>query len=332
MIPWREVQRKNFVRFSDLADYLDLSPENRTLCLPDPKFRLNLPLRLAAKMEKNNLQDPLFLQFVPLRKELDQAEGYLVDPVCDANYRLSKKTLKKYAGRALILVSSACAMHCRYCFRQNFDYETENVNDEEELQVIRSDPTIEEVILSGGDPLSLSDQRLKVYLHGLDSIPHVQRIRFHTRFPIGIPERIDDSFLALLASIKKKIYFTIHTNHPKELDEEVLGALSRVGRLGIPLITQSVLLKGVNDRPEVLLELCQTLVNAGILPYYLNLLDQVSGTAHFAVSAEEGLRLIEYVQNRLSGYGVPRLAREIPGSLSKTTNIERITSFQPKGN
>jgi KamA family protein len=208
-------------------------------------------------------------------------------------------------------------MHCRYCFRQNFPYESAAHGYGEELDALRQNPSISEVILSGGDPLSLGDEALSSLLKELGQIPHVERIRFHTRFPIGIPERISNRFLSLLQECPKQIVFVIHTNHPKELDSEVIQALQSVGRLGIPLLNQSVLLRGVNDHPATLLTLCQTLINGGIIPYYLHLLDPVSGTAHFDVPEERGIELIAYLQERLSGYGVPRLAREVPGYPSK---------------
>jgi EF-P beta-lysylation protein EpmB len=325
-IIWRQIQRENFTSLDHLADYLELSEENRARLNPTPQFVLNLPQRLAQKMAKNDIHDPLFRQFVPLLDELTSTEGYISDPVCDQAFRQGKKILHKYEGRALWLVTSACAMHCRYCFRQNFPYDTEQ-DYREELAYLQNNPDIQEIILSGGDPLSLSDAALMQLLHALDSIPHIQRIRFHTRFPIGIPERIDASFLELLTGIKKQIYFVIHCNHARELDPDVISALRKIASLGIPLLNSSVLLRGVNDDPHTLLSLCQTLTNAGILPYYLNLLDPVSGTAHFAVSEERGKELLRFVQERHSGYGIPNLIREEPGSQSKTIKFTGLNSI-----
>lgn len=318
LIPlWRKVQRENFVRWEPLADYLQLSPELRTKFLTRPRFSINIPRRLAAKMAKNTLNDPLLRQFVPLQEELISSPGFVADPVADQTFRKTKKLLHKYQGRALILSSSACAMHCRYCFRQNFPYETEEKGFEEELSYIEKTPTLSEIILSGGDPLSLSDGTLIALFRSLDTIPHVKRIRFHTRFPIGIPERIDDSFLDLLASSSKQIFFVIHCNHPRELDAEVTSALKKILCLGIPLLNQSVLLKGVNDDEETLLNLSNALLESGIIPYYLNEMDPLNGGAHFVTP--RGPELIRYLQSRISGFGVPRLVREIPGQSSKTT-------------
>ncbi len=314
---WRQIQRTNFNRIDSLLDFLELSEDKRKKVLSRPQFALNVPMRLAEKMEKNNLDGPIFKQFVPLIDELEESFG-TPEPLQDQRFRQSQKLLKKYQGRALLLASGACAMHCRFCFRQNFPYETEEKSFEKELAHLSLNPTISEVILSGGDPLSLSDGSLASLFQSLEEIPHIQRIRFHTRFPIGIPERIDDSFLSILASSSKQIFFIIHCNHAKELDEEVLFHLKKIQKLGIPLLNQSVLLKGVNDEEETLLALSKTLVNAGILPYYLHLHDPVRGTGHFDVADARGLELIQFLRENFSGYGVPRLVREEPGKASKT--------------
>lgn len=249
---WRQIQKENFTRIQELADFLELSEEHRATLFSTPKFPLNLPRRLAAKIEKNNPRDPIFLQFVPLAIEQEKAPGFVPDPVCDITFRKEKKLLHKYQGRALLLPTSACAMNCRFCFRQNFPYETEISDLRLEIDYLTKHTDLHEVILSGGDPLSLSDSVLKQYLQAFDAIPHIRRLRFHTRFPIGIPERIDTSFLNLLSSCQKQIYFIIHSNHPRELDADVLAALRKIANLGIPLLTHTVLLKGVNDDEETL--------------------------------------------------------------------------------
>ncbi len=314
---WRQVQRTNFTRIEPLLDFLELSEESREKVLVRPNFPLNLPLRLASKIEKNSLLDPIFKQFVPLKDELDSSFGVL-EPLEDQSFRTSQKMLQKYAGRALLLTTGACAMHCRFCFRQNFPYETEEKSFENELHYLRENQTIAEVILSGGDPLSLSDGSLASLFNALEKIPHIRRIRFHSRFPIGIPERIDESFLRILETSSKQVIFIIHCNHAKELDDEVIGGLKKIQKLGTPLLNQSVLLKGVNDEEHTLLDLSSALVNIGIIPYYLHLHDPVRGTGHFDVPNERGLELIQFLQKSLSGYGVPHLVREIPGNLSKS--------------
>ena len=313
---WRQVQKENFTRIDPLLDFLALAPSSREQILKAPRFPLNLPRRLAQKIAKNTLDDPIFLQFVPLIQETVRPAGFCQDPVQDLTFRKTKKLLHKYHGRALILCTSACAMHCRFCFRQNFPYETEVSGFEEEIEYLTQEETISEVILSGGDPLSLSDRQLSLLLTSLDKIPHIRRIRFHTRFPIGIPERIDAPFLELLSQSTKQIYFVIHCNHPNELDPEVLSSLQQLKPLGITLLSQSVLLKGVNDNPQVLIALFETLVNSGILPYYLHELDLVNGAAHFL--SPQGPKLIHAIQPHLSGYAIPRLVREEAGKPCKT--------------
>lgn len=315
---WRQIQKENFTQLEPLADYLELSLDVRKKILGRPSFPLNIPRRLAAKIEKNTLDDPILRQFVPLEEEARFVPGFVADPVQDQAFRKTKKILHKYQGRALLVTTSACAMHCRFCFRQNFPYETNLKGFEEEIDYIRKNVSLSEIILSGGDPLSLNDEVLRELMVELGIIPHLRRIRFHTRFPIGIPERIDEAFLNLLASSKKQIFFVIHCNHPRELDQDVVEALRKIHMLGIPVLNQSVLLKGVNDEESILLELSETLVNAGIIPYYLHQLDPVAGAAHFSLPPSRGPELICHLKKHMSGYGVPLLVREEPGHFSKT--------------
>jgi EF-P beta-lysylation protein EpmB len=301
-----------------LAQFLELSEKNISHLLATPRFPLNLPRRLAEKIEKNNLADPILRQFVPLLEERNTAPGFVPEPLQDQTFRKSKKLLQKYRGRALIVSTGACAMNCRFCFRQNFPYEKEIPGFDQEISYLQQNPSISEVILSGGDPLSLSDGTLASLFDAFEKMTHLKRIRFHTRFPIGIPERIDESYLALLSSSSKQIFFTIHCNHPRELDSDVSSALKKVLSLGIPVLNQSVLLRGVNDDEKTLLALSEALVDSGAIPYYLHLHDKVEGAAHFDVSEERGLALIQFLKENLSGFGVPRLVREEPGRSSKT--------------
>jgi EF-P beta-lysylation protein EpmB len=314
---WREVQRTNFTKLPELLSFLEIEEARHGVFVQHPRFALNVPYRLARKMGKNRLDDPLLRQFVPLIQEEEQVGNFVRDPVGDCFARKGEKLLQKYAHRALLLTTSACAMHCRYCFRQNFDYAPANLF-EQELALIREDEGLQEVILSGGDPLSLSDAMLGALLEKLSGIPHVRIIRFHSRFPVGIPERVDASFLEILRKLRPQIVFVAHINHPKELDEEVAAAFKAMQKLGILVLNQAVLLKGVNDSVEVLEELSWRLSETGILPYYLHQLDRVEGTAHFEVAEEEGRRLIAALQNLLPGYAVPRYVKEIAGEKSKT--------------
>lgn len=315
---WRKIQRENFTSLNPLMEFLELDATSRERLLEAPRFPLNLPRRLAEKIQKNSIDDPIFRQFVPCVEEKHAAKGYVLDPVQDRSFCKTGKILQKYRGRALLLSTSACAMHCRYCFRQNFPYETEVVGFQKEIEILSRDDSISEVILSGGDPLSLSDTTLRLLFQSLDEIPHIKRIRFHTRFPVGIPERIDSSFLSLLSSTRKTIIFVIHCNHPREMDKDVVASLKKVQQLGIPVLNQSVLLEGVNDRENILLELSETLIQAGIIPYYLHQLDLVQGASHFFVSEARALELVRFLQKNVSGFAVPRLVREEPGCESKS--------------
>jgi EF-P beta-lysylation protein EpmB len=315
---WREIMRKNFTRVEQLYDFLQLSPHQQNQLLKKPKFILNLPLRLALKIQKGTLEDPILKQFIPTIEETRVTEGFVQDPVGDTKARCGKKILHKYKGRALLVCTSACVMHCRYCFRQNFDYEVKEKLFIEELAYIAKDPTIHEVILSGGDPLSLSDEILEELLLQISAIPQIQRIRFHSRFPVGIPERINDSFLESLKKLRQQIYFVIHCNHPNELGEDLFQALDPIRRLGGIVMNQAVLLRGVNDDAAVLENLFKTLSDRGVLPYYLHQLDRVQGAAHFEVPIEQGRKLMQAISARLPGYAVPKYVQEIAGEPGKS--------------
>jgi len=316
-LSWKQILKQNFTQVIELADYLQLTDEHRVRLLQRPKFVLNIPRRLAEKIEKGTLDDPILRQFVPLVDERVETPGFTQDPVCDGTFRKDKKILHKYSKRALLVATSACAMHCRFCFRQNFPYET-SPEVEGAIQYFREHTDLDEVIFSGGDPLSLPDATLDRYISAFNEMSHLKRIRFHTRFPIGIPERIDAGFLSMLGKCRKQVFFILHCNHPKELDADVVAALRQIAKLGVVLLNQSVLLKGVNDDEQTQLALSEALVNAGILPYYLHALDPVHGTAHFHVPDERALELVQHVQQNSSGYAVPRFVREEPGMPSKT--------------
>ncbi|MBI3236810.1 MAG: KamA family radical SAM protein [Chlamydiales bacterium] len=322
---WRQIQRSNFTSWGALAPFLELEADAHGLPLCLPSFPLNLPRRLAEKIEKKNWQDPILLQFLPTEKEDLAVGGFVQDPVGDCHALKEAKLLHKYEGRVLFLATGACAMHCRYCFRKHFDYAVKEKGFDRELQLLEEDSSIKEVILSGGDPLSLSNSDLKGLSERFDRIPHLKRLRFHTRFPIGIPERIDQEFLDILAASRLQVYFIIHVNHPREWDLEVAQALKQIQKLGIPVLSQTVLLKGVNDLIDTLQDLCEQLVDGGVLPYYVHQLDRAAGTAHFEVEEERGIALIEELSKRVSGYALPRYVKEEAGKSSKTVITSRGT-------
>lgn len=313
---WRSILRRNFTRVEALADFLELNEEDRAQLIVRSNFPLHVPLRLAQKMMKGTLEDPLVRQFLPTQNELQHDPQFVFDPVCDADYQHGGKLLRKYEGRVLLVCTSACAMHCRYCFRQHFAYDSSKGFDEE-LGQIEKDLSIQEVILSGGDPLSLSDETLAALLGRIAKMKHIRRIRFHTRFPIGIPERIDEEFLSLIASLPQQVYFVIHCNHPRELDQEIIDRLKAMQRLGCHILNQAVLLKGVNDDVLTLQQLAEQLVNNGILFYYLHQLDRVQGAAHFEVDEEKGRYLVGEIAKKLPGYAVPKYVREVAGEAHK---------------
>lgn len=317
--PWRKILRQNFTQVDKLISFLNLDEEKKHRVLKKPKFSLNLPLRLAKKIKKNDLNDPILRQFLPLEEEMALTPGFILDPVGDANCKLNPKLLHKYEGRVLLLLTSACAMHCRYCFRQNFDYaEPQGFLFEDEIKLISKDKSIHEVILSGGDPLSLSNQNLHSLIEKLDKIPHIKRLRFHTRFVIGIPERIDEGLLSIFNKTRLQIWLVLHINHVQELDEEIFLRVKELQKKGAVILNQSVLLKGINDDVKVLADLSEKLVDHGILPYYLHQLDQVQGASHFKVEEKKGLELIEALTKKLSGYAVPKYVQEIAGAPSKS--------------
>ena len=315
---WKQILRSNFTHIEPLADFLQLSDLQKESLLKRPNFSLNIPFRLANKMEKGSLEDPIFKQFVPTNEETIYSKDFKEDPVGDKAACKTNTLLHKYEGRVLLVCTSACAMHCRYCFRQNFDYTSPDKLFEKELELITEDSSINEVILSGGDPLSLDDRLLENLISRLSAIPQLTKLRFHSRFPIGIPERINENFLSLLSNCRLQIWFVVHINHPREIDDDILSALKSIQKLGIPVLNQSVLLKGINDNEEVLIELSNRLVNNGIFPYYLHQLDQVQGAAHFEVSESEGKDLIKQMAKKLPGYALPRYVREIAGRSEKT--------------
>jgi len=319
MVTWRKIQRQNFTCWKKLAEFLQLDPVH---ILKDSKFPLNLPLRLAQKIQKNTWDDPILLQFLPTNKEKEVVPGFTPDPVGDFAARKSSKLIKKYQGRALLVCTSSCAMNCRFCFRQNYDYETEDKSFAEEVKLIQQDSTLTEIILSGGDPLSLSNQTLANLIQQLDAIPHLERLRFHTRFPIGIPERIDEEFLSLLEQMRMQVFFVIHSNHPSELDSDVTAALKKIQKLGIPVLSHIVLLRGVNDTVATLKTHCEKLAANGILPYCLNQLDRVQGAAHFEVPETEGRALLAQLTELMSGYTVPKYVKEEAGKPSKTAIMQ----------
>lgn len=286
------------------------------------QFRLLVPHSYMARMKPGDWNDPLLRQVLPLDDELQVVEGFNHDPVGDQPSLVSDGVLHKYHGRVLLVTTGACAVHCRYCFRRHFPYSESNpVKGEWEgaLAYIRANPDVREVILSGGDPLTLSDERLALFLGQLAAMPHITRVRFHTRLPVVLPSRIDAGFLQLLAGIRQQVVMVIHANHAQELAaDDVQQALAALHSAGVTLLNQAVLLRGVNDSVQAQVDLSESLFAQRVLPYYLHVLDRVAGAAHFEVPESEALPLLEGVRQRLPGFLVPKLVREVAGEKAKT--------------
>jgi len=284
------------------------------------QFQLKVPRGYVARMQKGNPYDPLLRQVLPLAQEDQTASGYSLDPLGEAQFNPISGLLHKYHGRVLLTLTGTCAIHCRYCFRRHFPY-TEN-NPAQEWQNIfnylEQDPSVSEVILSGGDPLTLNDRSLNAFSDALAKLPQIKRLRIHSRIPIVLPERITPEFVSWLSGIKQKPVLVVHCNHPKEINEPVIQAMRALKVAGITLLNQSVLLKGVNDNLETLVELSEALFAAGVQPYYLHVFDRVQAAAHFDSDLQEVKTLYRQLSHRLPGYLVPKLAQENAGEKAKT--------------
>lgn len=284
------------------------------------QFPLRVPRGFVARMEKGNPADPLLRQVLPLGEELSATHGFMTDPVGDQEAMVLPGLLHKYRGRVLLITTAACGVHCRYCFRRHFPYQEANAAASDwrpALEYIAADPSIHEVILSGGDPLSLSDHRLAQLVAQLATIPHLKRLRLHTRQVIVLPERVDTELLGWLQLCRLQTVIVVHANHPNEINHEVSTALQRLKDADAVLLNQAVLLQGVNDNVPALEALSERLFQAQVLPYYLHQLDRVQGARHFEVSDARAQQLLEELRTRLPGYLVPQLVREQAGSLAK---------------
>lgn len=294
-----------------------------TTCFSIPanqQFKLLAPQPYVAKIKKGDWNDPLLRQILPVTEEMHIKQGFGIDPVGDAAAMVSDGVLHKYNGRVLLVTTGACAIHCRYCFRRHFPYSDANPakdNWQNALSYIASNSRIKEVILSGGDPLVLSDEKLHSLCSQIADIPHVKRLRIHSRLPVVLPERIDRTFLKWFEKLPLQKILVIHANHAQELGDDVLKILSHLSSINTLLLNQSVLLRNVNDSLEALSNLSERLVENNVQPYYLHLLDRVQGASHFEVSRKEAIQLMQELRDQLSGYMVPKLVQEIAGKAAK---------------
>ncbi|UKE64498.1 EF-P beta-lysylation protein EpmB [Xanthomonas graminis] len=284
------------------------------------QFALRVPRGFVARMRHGDAHDPLLRQVLPIDAELRRVPGFALDAVGDAAAKKADGVIQKYRGRALLVATGSCAVHCRYCFRRHFPYAEETAARDgwrEAVAAIAADPDIDEVILSGGDPLSLATPKLAELSEALAAIPQLKRLRIHSRLPVVLPERVDAPLLAWLRALPWPVAFVIHANHASEFDASVDAALAQLRDSGAQLLNQAVLLRGVNDSVDALAALSERSFAAGVLPYYLHQLDRVEGVAHFEVDDATARALHQALAARLSGYLVPKLVREIAGDTGK---------------
>jgi EF-P beta-lysylation protein EpmB len=319
---WQDTLRQAVTDPAELLEALGLDPALHGPALEAAaRFPLKVPRPFLERIGRGDVQDPLLRQVLPAAAELLDAPGYVSDPVGDLASAGVPGLLHKYDGRALLIATGSCAIHCRYCFRREFPYGEQQASAgrfRHALEQIAADESIAEVILSGGDPLSLSNARLAELGSRLESIPHLRRLRIHSRHPVVLPARVDEGLLDWLGGLRLSTVLVIHANHAAEIDGDVEAALAALSGRRLLLLNQSVLLRGVNDSVEALAALSERLADVGVLPYYLHLLDRVRGAAAFEVPEGRARELVEALRGLLPGYLVPRLVREVPGERSKT--------------
>ena len=316
-VRWQQLWREAITDPLELLHLLGLADRARQLPNADTGFAMRVPRAFAARMRHGDPADPLLLQVLPQATELGEVPGFTHDAVGDLAARAANGVLHKYEGRALLIATGSCAVNCRYCFRRHFPYAGDTAaadHWEQAIAYLRGDASIGEVILSGGDPLSLSTAKLAELTAALAKIPHIGRLRIHTRLPVVLPERIDSEFLDWFGALRLQRVVVLHANHPHEVDATVAAACARLRDAGATVLNQSVLLHGVNDDADVLCALSERLFEAGVLPYYLHQLDRVAGAAHFEVDDARARGVLETLRQRLPGYLVPRLVREGAGA------------------
>ena len=318
---WQKVLQQANSSPEDLLNKLSIEDSSLISRQADKDFPLRVPAGFVSRMNQSDPDDPLFKQVWPSVEEENEEAGFIEDPLDEVNQQVSPGLLHKYPGRVLLVLTGACAIHCRYCFRRHFPYSDANPSGENlnrAIEYIQNETSVTEVILSGGDPLSVSDERLSNLVSRLEEIPHLKRLRIHTRFPVVVPERINAACLEWLTKTRLQLAIVLHVNHANELDESVEQAILKLRKHNIPLFNQSVLLKGINDSAQALVALSEALFCYGIIPYYLHLLDPVSGASHFEVDESRAKSLMQEMQKILPGYLVPKLVREDTDKSHKT--------------
>ncbi|GGF84893.1 EF-P beta-lysylation protein EpmB [Alteromonas lipolytica] len=318
---WQKELASGFTDPFSLLKYLNLDPSDfGTHAEARRLFPMRVPRHFASLMEKGNWQDPLLLQVLPSNQEFLTAPGYSADPL-EEHDTANPGLLHKYQSRVLLIVKGGCAVNCRYCFRRHFPY-AENSLSQQQLEAniayIAEHPEINEVILSGGDPLMARDDKLAALAEKLAALPHIKRLRIHTRLPVVMPERLDNAFYQWLINLPLQKVLVLHINHAKEVSPQLIDRLAPLRQAGVTLLNQAVLLKGVNASAETQAELNEAVFDAGIMPYYLHLLDKVQGAAHFDIDMAQARAIMAEVIKRLPGFMVPKLVTEIGGQPGKT--------------
>jgi len=328
---WQRELSEAITSIDELLEVLGL-PHDTVADRGALQFPMRVPRSFVARMRHGDPADPLLRQILPLDVEAQHADGYARDPLQERAAIRAPGLLHKYRGRALLIATQACAVHCRYCFRREFPYHEQHDDTgrwSRALAAIAADPSIHELILSGGDPLTLSCERLGALTDAAQAISHLRRLRIHTRVAVVLPSRVDAGLLDWLRGLRVPCVIVLHINHAQEIDAEVRAACARLKTAGVTLLNQSVLLRGINDSERALTALSETLFDCGVLPYYLHLPDRVAGTAHFAVPDEEAQRLLGALAAQLPGYLVPRLVREIAGAPAKVALLPEFCEPQP---
>ncbi len=315
---WQKILSQAISDIDQLCRLLNINPD---LCEKHTNFSLRVPIPFINRMEKGNINDPLLRQVLPINAENILTPGFSNDPLNELNANKVPGLLHKYHGRVLLMPNPSCAVNCRYCFRRHFPYKENTPGLEgwqQALDYISQDDSIEEVILSGGDPLMTKDHLLTQFIKRIESIAHVKFCRIHTRLPIVIPQRVTPELLTTLANSRLKVVMVVHCNHPNEIDAAVADAFAKLNQHQITLLNQSVLLKNINDDTNTLMALNKKLFLHGVMPYYLHLPDRIQGTAHFDVEEKLALELLNVLRAKLPGYMVPTLVKEIAGEANKT--------------
>jgi len=317
---WQEQLSRAVKSVDELLQLLQIDPELAKIRPLQSDFPLRVPHGFIQRMARGDSRDPLLLQVLPLAREADEVAGFERDPLDEVGTMPVPGLLHKYQGRALLTMTGACAIHCRYCFRRHFPYSDANPvtgHWQPTIKYLAQHPDITELILSGGDPLTLTNARLQSLTGQLENLTHLQTLRIHTRLPIVLPERIDNGLLSWIKSLTLKVVIVIHCNHPNEIDHSVTRALEKLAAAGVTLLNQSVLLRDINDSTATLARLSECLFSAGVLPYYLHQMDRVKGAAHFEVDVERAREIMTGLRAILPGYLLPRLVQEIPGMPGK---------------